>query len=180
MKCLKTLVTGKAKAAIEVDYKWTMYRVAWQTLARNFGRRELVVNAQLKKINSDPFIQPHDPSAVIKFSQNVSGCVNVLTQFGYENDLTSKSVLKGAVRKLLNGNQATRLLTYLQRHDSSFKTVLSAWMKSIAEIQENLKMQLGTARKRAVLAVTSRKQLLPHPMLKRRKMCPAPNVLWRR
>ena len=79
-----------------------MYHMAWQTLEHNFGRPELVVNAQLRKIHAYSVIKPHDSLEIVKFSQVVSGCVNVLTQFGYEMDIGSESVLKSAVRKLPN------------------------------------------------------------------------------
>ena len=46
MKYLKTLVTGKAKAAIEgMGYNGTMYRIVRETLSRDFGRREFVNKA---------------------------------------------------------------------------------------------------------------------------------------
>ena len=146
MKYLKTLVTGKARAAIEgMGYNGSMYRIAWETLSRDFGRPELVVNAQLRKIHSYPFIKPHDASEIIKFSHIVCSCVNVLTQFGFESDINSESVLNSAVKKLPI-NLKAKWLSYLQRYDSSFKTmrVFSAWLKNIAEIQDNLKMQFGT------------------------------------
>ena len=139
-----------------------------------------MVNAQLKKIQSYPFIKPHDPSAIIKFSHIVSGCFNLLTQFGYESDLTSESVLNSAVRNLPNDLKA-KWLTYRQRYDPSFKTmrVFSAWMKNIAELRDNLKMQFQWPRKRAISALMSRKQLPSHLIFQRRIMSSTPNVLRR-
>ena len=84
MNYLKSLVTGRAKSSIDgMGYSGGMYQVAWQTLEQDFGRPELV-NAQLKSIHSYGFIKPHDAVDIIKYSQVVSGCVNVLTQYGYE------------------------------------------------------------------------------------------------
>ena len=88
---LKTLVTGKAKAVIEgMGYSGQMYHVAWQTLEHDFGRPELVVNAQLRKTHAYSFINSHDSLEIVKYIQVVSGCVNVLTKFGYEMDIGSE------------------------------------------------------------------------------------------
>ena len=63
MNYLKTLVTGKTEAAIDgMEYCGQMYQVAWQTLALDFGRPELIVHAQLRKNNAFLFIKPHDSS----------------------------------------------------------------------------------------------------------------------
>ena len=97
----------------------------------------------------DKNLKPHDASEIIKFSHTVCSCVNVLTQFGFESDLNSESVLNSAVKKLPIDLKA-KWLSYLQRYDSSFETmrVFSAWLKNIAEIQDNLKMQFGTTTKK--------------------------------
>ena len=121
MKYLKTLVSGKAKAA-GMGYSGAMYQVAWQILEHDFGRPELIVNAQLRKLHSHPFIKPHDSLEIIKFSQVVSGCVNVLSQFGYQSDLGSESGLNSVVRKLPI-ELKNKWLTYLQRYDCSYKTL---------------------------------------------------------
>ena len=147
MNYLKTLVTGKAKAAIEgMGYSGQMYHVAWQTLAHDFGRPELFLNAQLRRIHAYPFIKPHDSLEIVKYSQVVSGCVNVLTQFGYESDIASESVLNSAVRKLPN-ELKNKWMTYLQRYDMSYKNmrVFSAWLKNIAQVQENIRLQFGSS-----------------------------------
>ena len=53
MNHLKTRVTGKAKEAIAgLGYTAEMYNVAWNVLVRNFGKPQMVVNAQLKRIYS--------------------------------------------------------------------------------------------------------------------------------
>ena len=55
MNHLKTTVTGKAKEAIAgLGYTAEMYNVAWNVLVRNFGKPQMVVNAQLKRIYSFP------------------------------------------------------------------------------------------------------------------------------
>ena len=111
---LKALVTGKIKEAIEgMGYNAGTYRIAWDILARDFGRPELVVNAQLKRLHSYLFIKPHDTAEVIKYSHIVSSCVNVLSQYGPESGLTSESILNNAVRKSPIEMKA-KWLTYLQ------------------------------------------------------------------
>ena len=80
MNHLKTMVTGKAKEAIAgLGYTAEMYNVVWNVLVRNFGKPEMVVNAQLKRIYSFPPMKPYDGAALIKFARIVSSCVNVLT-----------------------------------------------------------------------------------------------------
>ena len=101
MNHLKTMVTGKAKEAIAgLGYTAEMYNVAWNVLVRNFGKPQMVVNAQLKRIYSFPPMNPYDGAALIKFARIVSSCVNVLTQFNYVGDLNSEGVLGSATRKL--------------------------------------------------------------------------------
>ena len=101
MKHLKSLLNGKAKAAIEgMGVSGQMCRVAWQTLEHDFGRPELVVNAQLRKIHGYSFITLHDSLEIVGYSQIVSGCVNVPSQYGYESDIKSKSVMSSAERRL--------------------------------------------------------------------------------
>ena len=69
MKFSKTLLTGRAEAAIEsIGYNADTYRIAWDILARDFGLPELVVNAQLKRLHSYPFNKPHDTAELTKYS----------------------------------------------------------------------------------------------------------------
>ena len=95
---LKTLVTAKSKAAIAgMGYSGEMCHHAWETLSRNFGRKQIIVSLQLKQIHIHQFIKPHDSRAIIKYSQIVSNCVNVLTQYRCFGKLTSESVFISAV-----------------------------------------------------------------------------------
>ena len=101
MNHLKTMVTGKAKEAIaRLGYTAERYNVAWKVLVRKFGKPQMVVNAQLKRIYSFPPMKPYDGAALIKYARIVSSCVNVLTQFNYVRDLNSEGVLGSAKRKL--------------------------------------------------------------------------------
>ena len=151
LKYLKSLLNGKTKAAIEgMGFFGQKYQVAWQTLEHDFGRPELVVNAQLRKIHSYPFIKPHDSLEIVRYSQIVSGCVNVLSQFGYESDINSESVMSSAVRKLPRELQ-NKWMTYVLRGGSINKNmrVFSAWQKEIAQVQDNLRWHLGSSNNKA-------------------------------
>ena len=67
MSHLKTLVKGKAKAAIAgLGFSGTMYNTAWNALVSHFGRPQTIVNAQMKQIHTSPFIKSHDSTAIIK------------------------------------------------------------------------------------------------------------------
>ena len=61
MNYVKTIVTGKAKVAIAgLGYIAEMSNVAWNNLVRNFGKPQMIVNAQLKRIYSFPPMKPYD------------------------------------------------------------------------------------------------------------------------
>ena len=82
MSYLRTLIAGKAEAATEGNgYSGSMYHAVWQTLEHDFGKLELGVELQLKKIHVYPFIKPQDSIENVKYSLVVSGSVNVLTKF---------------------------------------------------------------------------------------------------
>ena len=138
MNHLKTMVTGKAKEAIAgLGYTAEMYNVAWNVLVRNFGKPQMVVNAQLKRIYSFPPMKPYDGAALIKFARIVSSCVNVLTQFNYVGDLNSEGVLGSATRKLTL-NMKTKWLTYVQQLNlyQPGLAVFSEWLNDIADVQD--------------------------------------------
>ena len=108
------------------------------------------MNAQLRKVQAYPCIKPHDSLEIVSYSQIVSGCVNVLSHFGYESDNNSVSATSSAVRKLPRELQNKRM-TYVLRGDSINKTmrVFSAWPKEIARVQDNLRWQLGSRNDKA-------------------------------
>ena len=140
MNHLKTMVTGKAKEAIAgLGYTAEMYNVAWNVLVRNFGKPQMVVNAQLKRIYSFPPMKPYDGAALIKFARIVSSCVNVLTQFNYVGDLNSEGVLGSATRKLTL-DMKTKWLTYVKQMNlyQPGLAVFSEWLSDIADVQDEL------------------------------------------
>ena len=78
MSLLKTLVKGKAKTTIAgIDYSGALYHTAWDTLVRNFGRPQTVINAQMKLIHAYPLIKFPDSAAIIKYSQLITTCASV-------------------------------------------------------------------------------------------------------
>ena len=140
MNHLKTMVTGKAKEAIAgLGYTAEMYNVAWNVLVRNFGKPQMVVNAQLKRIYSFSPMKPYDGAALIKFARIVSSCVNVLTQFNYLGDLNSEGVLGSATRKLTL-DMKTMWLTYVKQMNlyQPGLAVFSEWLDDIADVQDEL------------------------------------------
>ena len=140
MNHLKTMVTGKAKEAIAgLGYTAEMYNVAWNVLVRNFGKPQIVVNSQLKRIYSFPPMKPYDGAALIKFARIVSSCVNVLTQFNYVGDLNSEGVLGSATRKLTM-DRKTKWLTYVKQLNlyQPGLAVFSEWLNDIADVQDEL------------------------------------------
>ena len=140
MHHLKTMVTGKAKEAIAgLGYTAEMYNVAWNVLVRNFGKPQMVVNAQLKRIYSFLPMKPYDGPALIKFERIVSSCVNVLAQFNYVGDLNSDGVLSSATRKLTL-DMKTKWLTYVKQMNlyQPGLAVFSEWLNDIADVQDEL------------------------------------------
>ena len=154
MNHLKTMVTGKAKEAIAgLGYTAEMYNVAWNVLVRNFGKPQMVVNAQLKRIYSFPPMTLYDGAALIKFARIVSSCVNVLTQFNYVGDLNSERVLGKATRKLTL-DMKTKWLTYVKQMNlyQPGLAVFSEWLNDIAEVQDELLLSSNPNADRAKLS----------------------------
>ena len=104
------------------------------------------MNAQLRKIHAYPFIKPHDSLEILRSSRIVSGCVNVLSQNGYESDINSESVISLAVRKLPRELQ-NKWMTYVLRGDSINENlrVFSAWLTKIARVQDNRRWQFRSS-----------------------------------
>ena len=143
MRYLKTLVKGKAKAAIAgLGYSGALYHTAWDTLVRNFGRPQTVVNAQMKLIHTYPFIKSHDSAAIIKYAQLITTCVSILNQYGYTGDLSSESVLNSAVRKL-PPELKTKWLFFAkgQNYQTANFSKFSEWLNNIAFVHDELLAQ---------------------------------------
>ena len=136
----KTMVTGKAKEAIAgLGYTAELYNVAWNVLVRIFGKPQMVVNAQLKRIYTFPPMKPYDGAALIKFARIVSSCLNVLTQFNYVGDLNSEGVFGSATRKLTL-DMKTKWLTYVKQMNlyQPGLAVFSEQLNDFADVQDEL------------------------------------------
>ena len=134
------MVTCKATKAIAgLGYAAEMYNVAWNVLFRNFGKPQMVVKAQLKRIYSFPPVKPYDGAALIEYARIVSSCVNVLTQFNYVGDLNSEGVLGSATRKFTL-NMKTKWLTYVKQMnlDQPGLVLFSEWLNHKADVQDEL------------------------------------------
>ena len=143
MNHLKTLVKGKAKAAIAgIGYSGALYYTAWDTLVRNFGRPQTKVNAQMKLIHTYPFINSHDSAAIIKYSQLIKTCVSVLNQYGFTGDLSSESVLNSAVQKL-PPELKTKWLFYAkgQKYQTANFSKFCEWLNDVAFVHNELLVQ---------------------------------------
>ena len=116
MNHLKTLVTGKAKEVLAgLGYTGDINGIAWNTLVAQFGRPQVVVNAQLRRIYTFPPVKAYDSVALVKYSRIVPSCVQVLTQMNYVADLQSEGVLSSATRNLPL-NTKTKWLTYTRQN----------------------------------------------------------------
>ena len=140
---LKTLVKGKAKAAIAgLGYSGSMYSAAWHALVTNFGRPQTIVNAQMKLNHTSPFMKSHDSAAIIKFAQLITTCVNVLKQFGFDGDLYSESVLNSALRKL--PPELKTKWFFLAKSKNYYSADLcksSEWLNEVAFVHDQMMMQ---------------------------------------
>ena len=142
MNHLKMLVTGKAKEVIAgLGYTGDMYDIAWNTMVAHFGRPQVVVNAQLRRIYTFPPVKAYDSVALVKYSRIVSSCVQVLTQMNYVGDLQSEGVLSSATRKLPM-NMKTKWLAHA-RQNANYYMGLEAfilWLQEVAAVQEDVLM----------------------------------------
>ena len=157
---------GQAKAAIAgLGNTAEMYNVAWNVLVRNFGKPQMVVNAQLKRIYSFPPMKLYDGTALIKIARIVSSCVNVLAQFNYVGDLNSEGVLGSATRKLTL-DMKTKWLTYVKQMNlyQPGLAVFSEWLNDIADVQDELILSSNPNADRASRTTSKRPKAprLPH------------------
>ena len=101
MQYLKTSLTGQAKAAISgMGFSSQSYYHAWDILCEKYGRSDVIVNAQFKKIQTQPPNWHNDSTSIVKFANVVTNVVNTLTQLGYTSDLEAEAGLSSTTRKL--------------------------------------------------------------------------------
>ena len=140
MNHLKTLVTGKARDVIAgLRYTGDMYDIAWNTLVAHFGRPQVVVNAQLRRIYTFPPVKAYDSVALDKYSRTVQSCVQVLTQMNYVGDLQSEGDLSSATRKL-PVNMKTKWLAHARKNANYYMGLeaFSLWLQEVAAVQEDV------------------------------------------
>ena len=138
---LKTLVTGKAKTAIdEFAYCGTMYRHALKTLERKFGQPQAVVTAYLEKLANFPPVKMHNSESIISYSATICSLVGVFRSLNYVQDLSSASLLGQAVQKLPpNMKEAWSLHTVRRTLDRPTLIDFNDWLKDKAEAHERMK-----------------------------------------
>ncbi len=138
MNYLKTLVSGKAKTAIQgMGFTRRMYRRACTTLERKFGQPHLIVSAQLSKLQKHPVVRLHDSAGIIEYSTLVAILVNVFIDLGYRYDLQSSSNIQVAVSKLppdlrMRWNEAVTIGNVKAASLEAF----SDWLQMIADARE--------------------------------------------
>ena len=147
---LKTLVTGKAKAALwcnEFAYCGVMYKDSLKTLERKFGQPQAEVSAQLDKLSSFPPLEMHNSDNIINYFATISSLVGVFKSRSYETDLTSASLLNTAVQKLQPNLKDFWSLFTVKKYLVK-PTLLDSndWLKEKAEAHDLLKQTLSNAR----------------------------------
>ena len=94
MQYLKTSLTGQAKAAISgMGFSSQSCYHSWDILCEKYGRSDVIVNAQFKKIHTNPPIWHDDSTSIVMFANVVTNVVNTLTQLGYTFDPESEGGL---------------------------------------------------------------------------------------
>ena len=137
---LKTCFTGQEKAAISgMGFSLQSYYHAWDILFEKYGRSDVIVNAQFKKIHTPPPIRHEDSTSIVRFANVVTNVVNTLTQLGYTSDLEAEAGLSSTTRKL-SPQLREQWLQYMQdrRLLRGNLIVFKEWLASKAVIHENL------------------------------------------
>ena len=101
MQYLKTSLTGQAKDAISgMGFSSQSYYHGWDILCEKYGRSDVIITAQFKKIHTHPPIRHDDSTSIVKFANLVTNVMNTLTQLGYTTELESEGGLSSRTRKL--------------------------------------------------------------------------------
>ena len=147
MKYLKTSLTGQAKAAISgIGFSSQSYYHAWDILCEKYGRSDVIVNAQFKKIHTHLPTRHDDSTSIVRFSNVVTNVVNTLTQLGYTSYLEAEAGLSSTTRKLSH-QLGGQWLQYMQdrRVLRGNLIVFKEWLASKAVINENLLAQTNSS-----------------------------------
>ena len=139
MQNLKTSLTGQAKAAISgMGFSSQSYNRAWDILSEKYGRSDVIVNAQFKKIRTHHPIRHDDSTSVVKFANVLTNEVNTLTQLGYTSDLEAEAGLSSTTRKL-SPQLREQCMQYMQDRRLLRGNLIffKDWLASKAVIYEN-------------------------------------------
>ena len=137
---LKTLVSGKAKAAIQqFAYCGTMYEEALRTLQRKFGQPQAVVSAYLEKFSKYPPVKIHSSESIIDFATTMGSLVGVFKSLGYEADLNSTSLLNRTVAQLPpNIKEAWSFFTVKQSLERPLLQEFNTWLQQKAQAHDRM------------------------------------------
>ena len=148
LTCPRTLVTGKAKIAInEFAYCGLIYKDALRTLERKFGQPQTGVSAHLDKLSNFPPLKMHNSDNIINSSAAISSLVGVFKSLSYDADLKSASLLNQAVQKLPPNMKESWSLFPVKKHWVK-PTLLdfNDWLKEKAEAHDLMKQSTTKAR----------------------------------
>ena len=143
MQYLKISLTGQAKAAISgMGFSSQSYYHAWDILCEKYGRSDVIVNAQFKRIHTYPPIRHDDSTSIVRFANVVTNVVNTLNQLGYISDLKAEARLSSTTRKL-SQQLREQGLQYMQDRQllRGNLIIFKEWLDSKAVIHENLLAQ---------------------------------------
>ena len=146
MQYLNTSLTGQAKAAMSgMGFSSQSNYHAWDILCEKYGRSDVIVNAQFKKIHTHRPIRHDNSTSIVRFANVVTNVVNTLTQLGYTSDLEAEAGLSSTTRKL-SPQLREQWLQYMQdrRLLRGNLIVLKEWLASKAVIHENLLAQTSS------------------------------------
>ena len=147
MQYLNTSLAGQAKAALTgMGFSSKSYYHAWDILCEKYGRSDVIVNAQFKKIHTHPPIRQNASTIIFRFANVVTNVVNTLTQLGYTSDLEAEARLSSTTRKL-SPQLREQCLQYKQdrRILRGNLIVFKEWLASKAVIHENLLAQTNSS-----------------------------------
>ena len=138
---------GQAKAAVSgMVFNSQSYYYAWNILCEKYGRSDVIVNAQFKKIYTHPPIRVDESRSIVKFANVVTNVVKTLTQLGCTSHLEAEAGLSSTTRKL-SPELREQWLQYVQDRWllRGNLIVFKEWLSSKAVIHENLLAQTNSS-----------------------------------
>ena len=152
MQYLKTSLTGQAKATISgMRLSSQSHYYARDILCEKYGRSDVIVNAQIKKIHTHPPIRHDNSTSIVNFAIVVTNLVNTLPQLGYTSDLEAEAGLSRAslsrTTRKLSPQLREQWLQYMQdrRLLRGNLIVFKEWLASKAVIHESLLAQTNSS-----------------------------------